>query len=298
MTVRGPSDTRRELGLVRLDPWLKPWEPVLRARLEHCQRTHARIVACASSLEHFALAHRYFGFNRGEQDGRPGVWYREWAPHAIALTLIGDFNDWDRMADPLHPVKDADWGPGAGVWERFLPDDQYADRLVHGSRVKVHVHSAAGPRDRIPAYIRRVVEEPETHHFVGQYWAPGPAEAYAWKHARPHVQQQRGWERVGERGADERAGSTADRARDAGGAGDAGRERGVVLPGSLRIYEAHVGMATEEYRVGTYREFAAQVLPRIAAAGYNAVQLMAIQEHPYYGSFGYQVSNFFAPSSR
>jgi 1,4-alpha-glucan branching enzyme len=57
-------------------------------------------------------------------------------------------------------------------------------------------------------------------------------------------------------------------------------------------------MATEEYRVATYREFTDLVLPRIAKAGYNTVQLMAVQEHPYYGSFGYQVSNFFAPSSR
>ncbi|MDO5510239.1 MAG: alpha-amylase family glycosyl hydrolase [Weeksellaceae bacterium] len=66
----------------------------------------------------------------------------------------------------------------------------------------------------------------------------------------------------------------------------------------LLIYEAHIGMATEEERVGTYREFADIMLPYIADLGYTAVQLMAIQEHPYYGSFGYQVSNFFAPSSR
>ena len=66
---------------------------------------------------------------------------------------------------------------------------------------------------------------------------------------------------------------------------------------SLYIYEAHVGMAQEEGKVGTYREFADKVLPRIKADGYNTVQLMAIMEHPYYGSFGYQVSNFFAASS-
>ena len=65
-----------------------------------------------------------------------------------------------------------------------------------------------------------------------------------------------------------------------------------------RIYEAHVGMATEEYRVGTYREFADEILPRIARLGYNVVQIMAIAEHPYYGSFGYHVANYFAPSSR
>jgi 1,4-alpha-glucan branching enzyme len=64
------------------------------------------------------------------------------------------------------------------------------------------------------------------------------------------------------------------------------------------IYEAHIGMSSEEERVATFDDFRTTVLPRIADAGYNMIQLMAVQEHPYYGSFGYQVSNFFAPSSR
>lgn len=64
------------------------------------------------------------------------------------------------------------------------------------------------------------------------------------------------------------------------------------------IYEAHVGMAGEEEKVSTYAGFRTNILPRIKKAGYNTVQLMAIAEHPYYGSFGYHVSNFFAPSSR
>ena len=63
------------------------------------------------------------------------------------------------------------------------------------------------------------------------------------------------------------------------------------------IYECHIGMAQEEGKVGTYREFADYTLPRIKKAGYNTIQIMAIMEHPYYGSFGYQVSNFYAPSS-
>ena len=63
------------------------------------------------------------------------------------------------------------------------------------------------------------------------------------------------------------------------------------------IYETHIGMATKEERIGTYEEFADLVLPRIQKLGYNTVQLMAIQSHPYYGSFGYQVTNFFAASS-
>ncbi|MBM3435287.1 MAG: 1,4-alpha-glucan-branching enzyme, partial [Bacteroidetes bacterium] len=66
----------------------------------------------------------------------------------------------------------------------------------------------------------------------------------------------------------------------------------------LFIYECHVGMAQEKEGVGSYSEFTENILPRIMEAGYNAIQMMAIQEHPYYGSFGYHVSSFFAPSSR
>ena len=69
-------------------------------------------------------------------------------------------------------------------------------------------------------------------------------------------------------------------------------------PASLRIYEAHVGIASPEGRVATYKEFTKTLLPRISELGYNTIQLMAIMEHPYYASFGYQVSSFFAPSSR
>nr|UEK51572.1 ABGE-like protein [Parasacculina yatsui] len=69
-------------------------------------------------------------------------------------------------------------------------------------------------------------------------------------------------------------------------------------PPSLRVYECHVGIGTCEPRVGSYTEFGRDVLPRVAALGYNAVQLMAVMEHAYYASFGYQVTSFFAASSR
>ena len=70
------------------------------------------------------------------------------------------------------------------------------------------------------------------------------------------------------------------------------------VPNVPLIYEVHVGMSSEEEKVASFNEFTAGVLPRIKQAGYNTVQLMAIAEHPYYGSFGYHVSNFFAVSSR
>lgn len=76
------------------------------------------------------------------------------------------------------------------------------------------------------------------------------------------------------------------------------RERFRCLPTPPFIYEAHIGMAQEREGVGSYREFTERTLPRIVRAGYNVIQLMAIQEHPYYGSFGYQVTSYFAPSSR
>jgi len=234
-------------GLIRLDPWLEPYADRLRHRYQHYLNMRRRIEEAAGSLERFSRRHFYLGFNRGQRDGQPGIWYREWAPGAKALFLIGDFNDWNRTSRPLERDEN-------GIWSLFLPDAQYADRFVHGTRVKVHVHSAIGPRDRLPAYIRRAVYEPRTHDFCGQYW--DPPEPYRWQHPIP------------------------------------------PLRGSPRIYEAHVGMALEQERIGTYREFTEQILPRIVKAGYNTIQLMAIMEHPYYASFGYQVSNFFAASSR
>ena len=69
-------------------------------------------------------------------------------------------------------------------------------------------------------------------------------------------------------------------------------------PSSMRIYECHVGISSWEGKVNTYKDFTNTVLPRIVNLGYNTIQMMAVMEHAYYGSFGYQVTSFFAPSSR
>ena len=79
---------------------------------------------------------------------------------------------------------------------------------------------------------------------------------------------------------------------------DWGEDKLVIDKSNLLIYETHIGMSSEKEGVSTYKEFEKSVLPRIKKAGYNAIQVMAIAEHPYYGSFGYHVANFFAPSSR
>ncbi|MBQ4090783.1 MAG: alpha amylase C-terminal domain-containing protein [Clostridia bacterium] len=76
------------------------------------------------------------------------------------------------------------------------------------------------------------------------------------------------------------------------------RKKHLKAAKDLFIYECHIGMAQEEEKVGSYDEFREKILPRVKAAGYNTLQIMAIMEHPYYGSFGYQVSSFFAASSK
>ncbi|MGV3723634.1 MAG: alpha-amylase family glycosyl hydrolase [Actinomycetota bacterium] len=235
------------LGLIEQDPWLAPYESALRYRVEHFHAARARIEAEGGLLGPISRGHEFFGFNRGTHRGAPGLWYREWAPGADALYLVGDFNHWDRAAHPLER------GAG-GVWSIFLPDAEHGASLTHGSRLKVHVVSGKTGLDRLPAYARRVVQEPGGTDFAAQLWLPQTP--YEFQHPSP-------------------------------------------APGAaLRIYEAHVGMAQEEGKVGSFDEFRLHVLPRIERLGYNAVQLMAVMEHPYYGSFGYHVGSFFGVSSR
>lgn len=231
--------------LLEVDPWLEPYSEGLNNRARHFEWMRDQLGG--DLLGTISQGHHFFGLNRGEKDGVSGIWYREWAPEATYLALVGDFNFWDRGADPM--VRDE-----FGTWSVFLADVDGVSRIPHAGKVKVHVGTHAGGLDRIPAYIRRVVQDPATHSYSGEFWNP-PVE-FEWQHQNPGPRK------------------------------------------SLKVYEAHVGMAQEDGKVGSYLEFADVVLPRIADLGYDAVQLMAVAEHPYYGSFGYHVSSFYAPSSR
>lgn len=249
--------TQPGTGLIDSDPWLEPFRAALAERHARFLKAKATLLgasdehAASASLKAFANGHQHFGFTRGSKDGKPGIWFREWAPGATRVALIGDFNFWDKHTHVL--TRDA-----FGVWSIFIPDGGAA-RLAHDSKVKLHIVHAGGAADRLPAYIQRVTFDTDGSNATGRVWLPPE---YAWKHPIP---------------------------------GEAPKPARGVRP---RIYEAHTGMAVEEERVGTFDEFREDVLPRIAKDGYNAVQLMAVQEHPYYGSFGYHVSNFFAVSSR
>lgn len=130
--------------------------------------------------------------------------------------------------------------------------------------------------ERLPAWIKRVTQDLDVSPvYDARFWNPPKSEKYVFKNARP------------------------------------------PKPTNVRIYEAHVGISTAESRVGTYKEFTKNVLPRIKDLDYNVIQLMAIMEHAYYAckshfslhfcgiidiysakAFGYQVTSFFAASSR
>ena len=230
----------KALAIYKNDPWLEPYAAAIDGRHEDVLRKEAELTTHCNSLKDFANAHQYFGLHR------VGDWwvFREWAPNATEIYLVGDFSDWKELPEfKLNPAKN-------GVWELHVP----FDRIRHGDLYKMSVHWPGGEGLRIPAYATRVVQDEQTHIFSAQVWEPTP---FRWT-----------------------------------------VEKFIPDTKPLMIYECHIGMAQQKEGVGSYLEFRDKILPRIAADGYNAIQIMAIQEHPYYGSFGYHVSNFYAASSR
>lgn len=230
------------LKLIKNDPWLEPFRLAIEGRYKYAQHREEILTSGGlTSLSDFASGHKYFGLHK-----TPSKWiFREWAPNATAIFLVGTFNNWEKKDEfRLQPLSN-------GNWEITLPHD----KLQHQDLYKLVVCWDGGEGERIPAWATRVVQDDYTKLFSAQVW--DPEKPYKIKHNKfkPNIDP-------------------------------------------LLIYECHIGMAGEEERVGTYEEFRVNVLPRIQKDGYNAIQVMAIQEHPYYGSFGYHVSSFFAASSR
>ncbi len=232
----------KSLKLIQNDPWLKPYEAAITGRHEFFKQKSLNLTDNGkNSLSEFASGYLWFGLHHTDKE-----WiFREWAPNATAIYLIGDFNDWKESETfRLKCIEH-------GCWEIRLP----LDLLRHKEIYKLSVHWNGGCGERIPAWTNRVVQDEETKIFSAQVWHPETPYKFNIDQFTPNADP-------------------------------------------LLIYECHIGMAQQEDKVGTYNEFREKVLPRVAKAGYNCIQIMAIQEHPYYGSFGYHVSSFFAASSR
>jgi len=230
------------LKIIENDPWLSPYQAAIEGRHKHALWRENELTGGKISLVDFASGYLYYGLQRTVD----GWVFREWAPNATEIFLIGDFSGWkeeDRFR--LQRINDA------GDWELHIPNGM----ISHGQHYKMRVKWNGGQGDRIPAWCRRVVQDNSSKIFSAQVWNPDSEFVFRHKDFKPKQDP-------------------------------------------LLIYECHVGMAQEREGVGTYIEFKNNVLPRVKEDGYNCIQVMAIQEHPYYGSFGYHVSSFFAPSSR
>lgn len=231
-------------GIVAQDEYLAPFTKTLQDRFDTFKWWAKDITQKEGSLAKFAEGYKIFGFHRVNG----GIRYKVWAPGARAVSIIGDFNEWNRGS---HPCTRDEYGS----WSILIPDKNGAPAIQHGTKVKLSITTPSGEVvTRIDPWAKYVIQEKKQIVFDGVYW--NPPEPYQWKHPRPQ------------------------------------------RPTNLKIYETHVGMATKEQRIGTYLEFARDIIPYIADMGYNAIQVMAVMEHTYYASFGYQVTNFYAASSR
>ncbi len=231
------------IGIVANDPYLEPYEDAITGRHNHAVWKKQQLTRQGKqTLSDFANGYEYYGLHK---EGKKWI-FREWAPNATAIYLVGDFNNWEEREE--YACKRIE---GTGNWELVVPESY----MKHAQLYKMHVKWNGGEGERIPAWAQRVTQDEQTKIFSAQVWCP--EQKYIWKKRsfKP---------------------STTP----------------------LLIYECHIGMGQDAEKVGTYAEFRTHVLPRVIKDGYNAIQIMAIQEHPYYGSFGYHVSSFFAPSSR
>ena len=231
---------------LRSDPYLAAYSGDLDRRQAKTAAMRKQLTGTfnGSLAEKAADYHKFFGLHRYKN----GSWvFREWAPAAQKIFLVGDFSKFKeepRFELQKHPAK-------PGCWVLKLA----GNIIQHGMHYYLHIYFADGSVNvRIPSAARYVVQDSSTGIFTAQVYMP--AKPYIFQHRAP------------------------------------------AAPRSILIYEAHIGMAQSEGKVGSFNEFTENILPKIARAGYTVIQLMAIISHPYYGSFGYHAANYFSISSR
>jgi len=155
------------IGLVKNDPYLEPYEDAICGRHNHAAWKLSQLTQDGKiSLSDFANGHEYFGLHKTAH----GWVFREWAPNATDIFLIGDFNNWQET--DKYKAKRIE---GTGNWELKLPEKA----LKHGDLYKMSVHWNGGQGERIPAWVRRVVQDDKTKVFSAQVW--NPENIYQWK---------------------------------------------------------------------------------------------------------------------
>ena len=194
-------------------------------------------------------AYRYFGAHLETRVGESGVVFRVWAPHAVAISVVGDFNSWKPGSHPMHKVD------GDSVWELFIPGMKEYD--VYKYCVTTRAGDLVYKADPYAFHAEtRPSNGSKVYDITGFAWHDD-----AWQ--------------------------TAQKKAD-------------VINGPMNIYEMHAGSwkLKDEKVPYNYSELADELIPYIREMGYTHVELMGIAEHPYDGSWGYQVTGYYAPTSR
>ena len=194
-------------------------------------------------------AYRYFGAHLETRAGEPGVVFRVWAPHAVAISVVGDFNSWKPGSHPMHKVD------GDSVWELFIPGMKEFDVY------KYCVTTRAGD----------LVYKADPYAFHAETRPSNGSKVYDISGFAWHDDA---WQ--------------------------AAQKKADVINGPMNIYEMHVGSwkMKEGNKPYNYAELADQLLPYITEMGYTHVELLPVMEYPFDGSWGYQVTGYFAPTSR
>ena len=182
-------------------------------------------------------------------EGARGAAFSVWAPNAKAISVIGDFNNWDARRSPMRRLGES------GIWELFLP------AAAEGDKYKFHVTQCDG----------RVVDKTDPYGVYAEVRPNNasvlyPLKRYKWKDRR--------W-------------MTARRKYD-------------FRTAPMNIYEVHLGSwkRAEGNRFLSYTELAEQLIPYVKEMGYTHIEMLPVEEHPFDGSWGYQVTGYYAPTSR
>lgn len=235
-------------GVIDLDPWLKPFSQQLIKRQLQFREWDEKLEKSEGSLLKFADAYHRYGLNPTNH-GNGGAEIIEYIPDVDEVSLVGEFNNWDKTSHKLQKLNDF------GLWGLKIDGK---DTIPHDSPYKIAMKLGKTGEwiYRLDPWVKRATYNKSNNLYEGRFWNPPPNEVYHLKNKRPKQTQ------------------------------------------GIKVYEAHVGISTPEPKIGTYKNFTTNILPKIKELGYNTIQLMAVMEHAYYASFGYQITSFFAISSR